>query len=137
MAGGIGPLRLLLLRLKWVRFGNEVKLNCCSVPSRFESERFISETVRALLQVIPVQLQRFWRWVRDHEVREEDDCKLFLHLSRACASVVAEDVAFNGCEKRNRASKRRTPGFCIAFMPSFALIYKLQCYYSLSLIAER
>lgn len=112
MEVGIDPLRLLLLKLRWVRFGNEVKLKFSSVPARFELERFMLVIVPAELQRMPVQLQRFLRLVRDHELREEDDGdKLFLHLTRASACVAADDLISNGRQTRKRRRKRRIHGF--------------------------
>ncbi|KAI6698865.1 hypothetical protein NL676_018984 [Syzygium grande] len=86
---GIRPLRLLLLTLKRVRFGNEVKLSASSVPLRLEPERPVSETDPPLLQATPVQLQRWVMLVSDHELREGGGGggeREFFHLTRACAS---------------------------------------------------
>ena len=87
MAEGIGPLRVLLLRLNTVRLTNEVKLNWVSVPVTLKLARSILVAVLVVLsQTMAVQLQRFWRLVEDHEFREggEED-KLFFHLTRASA----------------------------------------------------
>ena len=101
MAEGIDPLSLVLvLRLKPVRLGKELKSNWASVPSSFVSERFITETLPVVSQAIPVQLQRFPMLVRDHdELREEEEIKLFFHLTRASASVPCDAVNFKGSSK--------------------------------------
>ena len=98
------PLSLeLVLRLKPVRLGNELKSNWASVPSSCVSERFITETLPVVSQAIPVQLQRFPMLVRDHdELRGEEEIKLFFHLIRASASVVGDVVIFKGSKARER-----------------------------------
>lgn len=94
MPPGIAPRRLLPLRLKLVRFGNELKTSLSKVPSRFASDKWIWETEPASLQRMPVHEQRFVMLLWDHDVRDDDD-KVFFHLSRASASDVAEDVSVN------------------------------------------
>lgn len=96
MPDGTNPLKLLPLRLKTATFASDVKSSWSRVPVILAPERFIPEiVVPALLQTIPVQLQRLVTLLRDHESREEDD-KLFFHLTRACASVVADELMFKG-----------------------------------------
>lgn len=102
MAGGIGPLRLLLLRSKRVRSRNAVKLNWASVPLRLALERFISETVPDESQTMVVQLQRFLRLVRDHELKGGGVERLFFHLIRASACVVGDAVMFTESKERKR-----------------------------------
>ena len=85
-----------------MRSGNEEKLKCASVPLIPFPVIMSLETVPAVLQVTPVQLQRFWRLFRCQEWSEEDDNKVFFHLTRACASVFADDVIFSGKMKRTR-----------------------------------
>ena len=92
IADGIDPLRLLMLRLKLVRLGNELKSNWASVPSRLAWERLISETVPVVPQTMPVQLQRFLVLLRAQDgSREGEEDKLFFHWMRD-SSVVDEDV---------------------------------------------
>ncbi|KAM1466583.1 hypothetical protein ACFX2I_031766 [Malus domestica] len=68
MACGIGPWKLLPLRLKWVRFGNKGKPKRGSDPKMCILERSILETVLVLEQEMAVQLQRLLMLVRDHEL---------------------------------------------------------------------
>ena len=107
MVEGIDPLSLvLLLRLKAVRLGNEMKSNWASVPSSSLSERFITETFPVVSQAIPVQLQRLPMLVRDHdELRVEEEIKLFFHLRSTSASAVAGDAVI---VKGSKARKRKT-----------------------------
>lgn len=88
MAEGIGPLSVLLYRLKTVRLTNGVKLNWVSVPVTLKLERSILVAVLVVLssQTMAGQLQRLLRLVEDHELREggEED-KLFFHLMRDSA----------------------------------------------------
>lgn len=64
-------------------------------------------TVPPSLQTIPVQLQRFWMFVEDHEFSkaledDDDKVKVCFHLTRASACVDDDDddVVFNGSKKR-------------------------------------
>ncbi|KAF8041648.1 hypothetical protein BT93_A0290 [Corymbia citriodora subsp. variegata] len=92
---GIEPVRLLLLALKQVRFGNEAKSSALSVPLRLEPGRLISETDPPLLQATPGQLQRWVMLVSDHDLREGGGGgeREFFHLTRACASEVGDAEA--------------------------------------------
>ena len=70
MAEVIGPLRVLLLRLKTVRLRNGVKLNWVSVPVTLKLDRSILVAVLVVVsQTMAVQLQRLLRLVEDHEFR--------------------------------------------------------------------
>lgn len=55
MRNGICPLRLLELRLRWVRFGMDEKFKLSSLPWRLELGRFISVMLPARLHDIPCQ----------------------------------------------------------------------------------
>lgn len=67
-----------------------------------------SETDPAVLQVTPVQLQRFVIMFRDQESSEEDGNKLFFQLTRASASVFG---TFSGSiKKRTMWDSTRTRG---------------------------
>ena len=71
----------------------------------------ISETVPAVLQVMPVQSQRLWILLRDQEWSDEDDNKLFFHRTRACASVFGDGDTFSGSVKTKKTLNRiRTIG---------------------------
>lgn len=102
MEDGIDPPTLLLLKSKWVKFGNEENSNSVSVPERDEFWRVILETRPPSLQTIPVQLQTFWMFLEDHEFSkaseedDDDDNKVRFHLTRASACVVDVDMVFNG-----------------------------------------
>lgn len=88
MEGGIDAAKLLPLRLKVMILGSEEKSNWVRFPSRLSPARFIPLMVFPASQVIPVQLQMFFRLERDQEPSEgEDDDKEFFHLMRASASV--------------------------------------------------
>ena len=58
------------------------------------------------MQVTPVQLQRLWRLFRYQEWIEEDDNKVFFHLTRDCASVSVDDVIFSGKTKKNQKQNK-------------------------------
>ena len=104
MADGIGPVKLLPLRLKWVRFRNWVKSSPVSVAVRLKFERSIWETVLVLgSQTMEVQLQRLLMFVRDHELREGGgESKLLFQLTKASACVVGDEVASNGSQESKR-----------------------------------
>lgn len=83
------------------------------MPSRFASERSISETEPPSLQRMPLHLQRFVMFLRDHELRrgdddDDDDGKLVFHLTKASASVLDEDDTFegNGAMRKTQMRKR-------------------------------
>ena len=67
---------------------------------RLASDKFICDTVVLVLsQTMASQLQRVPRLERDHdEFREggRGGDRLFFHLTRASASVLCDDVIFNG-----------------------------------------
>ena len=107
IADGIDPLRLLLLRLKTVRFGNKAKSSPSSIPARFASNRFTPEIVWSRPQRMLVQLQRFLILARDHERREEDD-KLFFHFTSASTSDLADEVTFSGRKLKEKIQRRTT-----------------------------
>lgn len=93
---GMEPLKALRLRLKLVTFGNAAKSSRSRVASRLALGRLIWETDPPALQRRPLHLQRLGMLVSDHEERDGDgDEKVFLHLTRAPASVVGEGVAVN------------------------------------------
>lgn len=104
MADGIGPEKLLLLRLKWVIFKNWVKSNSVSDAVRLKFERSIWETVLVLgSQTMEVQLQRLFKFVRDHELREGGgEPKLLFQLTKASACVLGDEVAFNGSNESKK-----------------------------------
>ena len=82
-----------------MRLRNGVKLKWASVPLRFAPEAVISETDPVESQTMLVQLQRFLRLVRDHEVRGERGGRgerVFIHLTRASACVAGDAVMCNG-----------------------------------------
>ncbi|KAF5202420.1 hypothetical protein FRX31_007993, partial [Thalictrum thalictroides] len=82
-----------------MRFGRDVKLNWLSVPLRFILERFRVVTVLgALLQAMPVQLQRFGILVMDQELSKGGggEGKEVFHLIKASASVVGVDSVLKG-----------------------------------------
>ena len=67
-SAGISPLRLLELRLIWVRFGKDEKLKLSSLPCRPALGRFICVTLPALLHDIPTQ--RHWVWLGAQDERD-------------------------------------------------------------------
>lgn len=79
-----------------------MKSNWVSVPERFASDSFISEIVPVVWQTMAVQLQRFLRLVRYHELRDEEGERLFFHLMRASACVVGDDVILTGSKESKR-----------------------------------
>lgn len=71
-----------------------------------------SETVPAVLQVMPAQLQRFWEFFKDQDLSREDFNKVFFHLTRVSASDVGDDVIYSGSKEMKRTWNRtRTRGF--------------------------
>ena len=105
MAGGIGPEKKLSARVRFLRFGNEVKPNSDSIPSSCFSQRLISETEPAELQVMPVQLQRFSRLVSDQEWRKEEGARLFFHFTRASPSCLV--ARMDSSDERKKTKRRR------------------------------
>ena len=82
-----------------MRLGREAKSKGVRVPVILASDKFISKTVLLVLsQAMASQLQRLPRFVRDHDEFREGGRrdKLFFHLTRASASVVGDEVIFNG-----------------------------------------
>lgn len=108
MSGGIGPVKLLSLIMNRLRSGNVVKPNLASVPLSCFPERLISETEPAELQIIPVQLQRLVRFVRDQELSNEDEGRLFFHFNRASPCLVVNTVVrVDGSKEKIKTSVRR------------------------------
>ncbi|RAL43449.1 unnamed protein product [Cuscuta campestris] len=113
MAGGIEPVKLFPEMLKCAREAKEGKSRWSRVPERPPLARLIWETVVLLLQTIPDHLQRFFRPGSDHELSDEDEegeeemKRVFFHLTRASASVLA-DAAFVSSTKKLMRKKNAT-----------------------------
>lgn len=85
-------------------FKNWVKSNSVSDAVRLKFERSIWETVLVLgSQTMEVQLQRLFKFVRDHELREGGgEPKLLFQLIKASACVLGDEVAFNGSNESKK-----------------------------------
>ena len=85
------------------------------------SQRLISETEPAELQVMPVQLQRFSRLVSDQEWRKEEGARLFFHFTRASPSCLV--ARMDSSDERKKTKRRRWEGLtkCAMFLLNWVM----------------